>query len=131
MSRSEPTTHFDSHLLPRERHFAIPRIALRQRSADHPMVMFFVIVMTTFVAAAMVSPSGTALASFGGQPSAGAAAKGPRLSMSETDIACSGQAWSVESEACLTAIARESGMEESRKVRLIAAAPQAGTPNIF
>ena len=42
--------------------------------------------------------------------------------MSETDIACRGQAWGAESEACLAVIAKEAGKGEARKIRLIAAA---------
>ena len=34
---------FDRNLMPRERHRGFPRLALRQRSADHPMILFFVV----------------------------------------------------------------------------------------
>ena len=59
-------------------------------------------------------------------------AKADRLHLSETDIACSGQAWGAESEDCLMVIARQSGKSVTRPIRLIAAAePDLGTPNVF
>ena len=52
--------------------------------------------------------------------------------LSETDIACRGQAWGAESAECLATIAKESGRSEARKIRLIAAAEaQTTTPNVF
>lgn len=52
--------------------------------------------------------------------------------MSETDIACRGQAWGSENEGCLSVIEKQSGKGEARKIRVIAnAAGPDATPNIF
>jgi hypothetical protein len=132
MSATSQSQEFDRNFKPRERHFAMPRIALRQRSADHPMVMFFVIVATAFAAAAFVSPSGTAFASLNTTaPLAGhASLTASRLATPEADVACRGQAWGAESEPCLEVIAKEAG--KARKIRLIAAdESQTTAPTIF
>jgi hypothetical protein len=106
----------------RPRWRGLPRLSLRQRSQDHPMAMFFLIVATAFAAAALISPSGAALASLG-TPSVqplGTAGQTARLMSSETDVACRGQAWGSESQACLAVIAREAG-RDGAKIRLIVA----------
>ena len=140
MSRFEQTAEFDRNLQPRERHRGVPKLALRQRSSDHPMGMFFVIVATAFAAMAVVPPSGSAFASLGVTAIAraplpeegGTTAKTSRLRMSESDIACRGQAWGAESESCLAVIAKESGKGGARKIRTVASAePETSTPNIF
>lgn len=128
---------FDRNLRPRERHFGFPKIALRQRSAEHPMIMFFMVVVTAFTAMALVPSAGSAFASFGvtafAQPAVttGATAEnttGP----TEIEIACHGQAWGAQDTECLTVIARESGRDEAREVRLIAdAGVEPNTPNVF
>jgi hypothetical protein len=126
---------FDRHLRPRERHFSLSRIALRKRSADHPMIMFFMIVATAFTAMALVPPSGSAFASMGvstaaiAQPSVKAEVSAT-AAFSDIDIACSGQAWGAENADCLAMIARASGRSDLRKVRLIADA-ETKVPNVF
>lgn len=137
MSTTTQGSELSRDLMPRTRRFGVPSLALRRRSADHPMAMFFMIVATTFAAAAFMAPTDPAFASLGSASTsivghAGVTAKTARLPMSETEFACRGQAWGAETEECLTVIARESGRAEARKVRLIAAAePQGTTPNIF
>ena len=129
---------FDRNLQPREHKF--PSLSLRKRSADHPLVMFVVIVTTAFASMAFVPTSGPAFASIGKYHSVVArvsdeprtTAKADRLQLSETEIACSGQAWGAENEACLRVIAKESGKSATRPIRLIAAAePDLSTPNVF
>ena len=100
------------------------------------MAMFAVIVSSAFMAMAFAPQSGTAFASIGASSSLSEPAmrtgKGDRLRPTETEAACRGQAWGAESEACLTMIARESGLGEARKVRLIASADLDQTaPKIF
>jgi hypothetical protein len=115
---------FDRNFRPRERHRGLPKLALRQRSADHPMVLFFLIVAIAFAAMALVPPSGAAFAFLGSSPAVSApalgtearAASGPGLS--ETGIACNGQTWGAESVQCLAVIGKEGGV--SRAVRVIA-----------
>lgn len=122
-----------------ERHGRFPRIALRERSADHPMVMFAMLVAVGFVSMALMMPaSGAVLAKPTGAPQKIAdqsreTGKTSRLPpMSDTDRACQGQAWSAESEECLVVIARESGKAETRKIRMIAnAEPLTTVPNVF
>ena len=118
---------FDRHLQPRERHQGFPKMALRQRSADHPMIMFFVIVAAAFIAMAAVPPSGAAFALFKAPAAmsapAGAEADTPKnVGLSHTEIACNGQVWGAESAECLAMIAKESGRADGRKVRVIAGA---------
>ena len=87
-----------------------------------------------FAAAALLAQSGAAFASFGARSMEPVhlSAKTSRLAVSEAEIACRGQAWGAENEACLVVIARESGRGEDLRVRLIAAAnPDPATPNIF
>lgn len=128
---------FDRNLRPRERHFGLSRIALRKRSADHPMIMFFMVVATAFTAMALIPPSGSAFASMGISVTAIAKpAVKAELSMaanlSDIDIACSGQTWGVENADCLAVIARNSGRNGARNVRLIAEAKARTTiPNVF
>lgn len=117
---------FDRNFRPRERHRGLPKLALRQRSAEHPMVMFFLIVAIAFAAMALVPPSGAAFAFLGSSPAISAPALGsetPAASgsgLSETGIACHGQAWGAESAQCLAVIGKEGGV--SRVVRVIAGA---------
>jgi hypothetical protein len=110
-------------------------LALREGSERHPMAMFFIIVALAFAAAALLSPSRAAFPSFGGPGLSDHAASGKtsRLAaVSEADIACRGQAWGAESEACLEVIARESGRGEGVRIRLVAADTRdASTPNVF
>jgi hypothetical protein len=116
---------FDRNLRPRERHRGFPKLALRQRSAEHPMIMFFVVVAAAFTAMAVVPPSGAAFATFE-MPVVGAAsvkADAPvNVGLSEIEIACHGQIWGAENAECLAAIAKESGRASGHTVRVIAGA---------
>lgn len=120
---------FDRNFRPRERHRGFPKLALRQRSADHPMIMFFAIVATAFAAMALVPPSGAAIASFSissvapapaAEPAPVRAGQAASAGLSELEIACSGQAWGAESAVCLDTIAKDSGRSDGRTVRVIA-----------
>jgi len=116
---------FDRNLRPRERHRGFPKLALRQRSSDHPMIMFFIIVMTAFAAMTLVPPSGAAFASFAISSSSTAASPAKtepvaNVGLSDIEIACQGQAWGAESAECLAKIAKDSGRPDGRKVRVIA-----------
>jgi hypothetical protein len=118
---------FDRNLRPRERHRGFPKLALRQRSADHPMIMFFLIVMTAFAAMALVPPSGSAFASFAVSSAVSAPAvesadpgRAENVGLSDIEIACQGQAWGAHSAECLATIAKDSGRTDGHKVRVIA-----------
>ena len=120
---------FDRNLMPRERHRGFPRLALRQRSADHPMILFFVVVAAAFAAMAAVPPTGAAFTSFGAPAASAPAISGPEgadapktVGLSEVEIACHGQVWGAESAECLATISRESGRTDGRKIRVIAGA---------
>ena len=121
---------FDRNLRPRESHRGFPKVALRQRSADHPMIMFFLVAAAAFTAMAVVPPSGAAFASFGVTAAASAPAvkseaevDAPKnVGLSEIEIACNGQVWGAESAECLAMIAKESGRTGGRNVRVIAGA---------
>lgn len=120
---------FDRNLRPRERHRGVPRIALRQRSADHPMILFFLIAAAAFMAMALVPPSGAAFASFGissaasASPSALIAADVRKTAgLSEVEVACHGQPWGAENAECLATIARDSGRAGNRRIRVISGA---------
>lgn len=112
----------------------MPRLALRRRSADHPMVMFALVTGISLGAMAFAStispvPAGAQRDSIG---QAGAAPKQDRLRMSPKEVACEGQAWGTESADCLVMIARESGRDGDVKVRRLASAePLLTTPNVF
>lgn len=117
---------FDRNLQPRERAAGFPRLALRRRSADHPMMMFSALAVTAVISMIAIPTAGPAFASFGPfsakiERQAGASAKTARLPISETDIACRGQAWGAEDAECLAMIARESGRADIRKVRMVGA----------
>jgi hypothetical protein len=136
MSTTTAASQFGRHLQPRERFARFPRLALRQRSSEHPMVMFSVIVATAFLSMAVIPTSGPAWASFGAPPKltedAATTAKTYRLPLSQIERACQGQAWGAESAECLGVIVKESGMGRPRKVRMVASTePLTHTPNIF
>ena len=127
----------DLHFQATERRTVFPRLALRQRSNDHPVVMFSVIVAVAFVWAALPSGSTTASASASRPPvkvvsQTQTTGKTSRLPIADVGHACAGQSWGGESAVCLAEIARESGKADLR-VRMIADAASAGldTPNIF
>jgi hypothetical protein len=122
-----------------ERLGRFPRIALRQRSSDHPMVMFAMLVSAAFVSMALMMPASSAVvAKPSGAPvkiadqfrETGKASRLP--SMTDAGQACHGQSWGAESEECLVVIARESGKTEARNIRMIAnAEPLKTVPNVF
>jgi hypothetical protein len=120
---------FDRNLRPRERHRGFPKLALRRRSADHPMIMFFLVVVAAFMAMALVPPSGAAFASFGISAAHSVSAIGSATAavdtrggarLSEIEIVCHGQPWGAETAECLATIAKDSGRTDGRQVRVIA-----------
>lgn len=119
-------TEFDRNLKPRDRHWGFPRLALRQRAADHPMIMFFVVAAAAFTAMAMVPPAGAAFSTLGAakpvvQTQAGAEEQ-QNVGLSDIDIACNGQVWGAQTPECLATIAKESGRADGRAIRVIAGA---------
>ncbi len=121
----------EKSLQPRERVFALPNLALRRRSTDHPMAMFALTSGLALMSMAFASTSGTAFAGLGEPATAmdttRTTEKQNRLPLSPKDIACRGQAWSAESQECLVMIAREAGRGADFKVRKLASAETAGT----
>jgi len=127
-------TEFDRNLKPRDRHWAFPKLALRQRAADHPMIMFVAVVAAAFAAMALVPPAGAAFSTIGAstQPvqtetgsemqAQSGAEEQQNVGLSEIDIACSGQTWGAQTPECLATIAKESGRRDSRTIRVIAGA---------
>lgn len=118
-----------------ERRTVFPRLALRQRSHDHPMVMFVTIACAAFIWTLLPGQGGavhSSLAPASAIQDTKTTAKASRLPVSEVEHACQGQSWGGESADCLRMIARENGKADLR-VRLIAdAAPtDIETPNIF
>ena len=114
-----------------------PQMALRRRSNDHPMVMFAALSGICLGAMALVPAVGPALVSAerGNVKQAEFIApteKGARVvSMSESDIACYGQAWGSEDEECLLTIARDSG-RDAQHIRMIASADtESDDANLF
>lgn len=132
--------HTIKHRLePRERHNPFfPELALRRRSNDHPMIMFAALAGICLSSMALIPTAGPSLTSAErGQVKMAEyvqpAEKGARLvPQSDIDIACEGQTWGDEDENCLLTIARESGREQTRQIRMIASAePDAIRPNVF
>ncbi len=118
-----------------ERRTVFPRLALRQRSNDHPMVMFAMVVSAAFVWTLMPGEQGAARSSLAPAQTiqdTKTTTKTSRLPVSDVDHACQGQGWGGESADCLKMIARENGKADL-KLRLIADAAPANlqTPNIF
>ncbi|MEW9805750.1 hypothetical protein ABUE31_07135 [Mesorhizobium sp. ZMM04-5] len=110
--------------MPRERHHGVAAIRLRQRSADHPMIMFFVLAAAVFLAMALVPPTSGAFASFGALRAAAPASRPslPEPDLLQADLACIGQAWGAENADCLATISRNSGRPDGGKVRVITGA---------
>lgn len=119
------------------RGFDIPKIALRQRSHDHPMAMFAVAAAVAFAAMALVPTSGPAFAAIDGAPrklvdTVRTTDKSGRLPLTETERTCQGQAWGSETLDCLLVIAKEAGRQKARTIRMIASAePNRQAPNVF
>jgi hypothetical protein len=135
MSTTAAACQFGRRLQPRERFARFPRLALRQRLNEHPMVMFSVIVAIAFLSMALIPTSGPAWA-FGASPrlsaEADTTAKTGLLPTREAERACQGQAWGAENADCLDVIAKESRPGKPRKIRMLASAePLSHTPNIF
>ncbi|MDQ6432774.1 hypothetical protein RB623_01750 [Mesorhizobium sp. LHD-90] len=126
MTASITFTDFDRRFTPRERNRVMPRLALRRRSADHPMAMFAVAAGAAFLSMAATPSTGTSFASFErpAEVASGAktTAKTSRLPLRETDNVCRGQAWGEESYDCLVQIAKDSGKSEAFHVRKLALA---------
>ncbi|MEQ1952186.1 hypothetical protein [Mesorhizobium sp. CN2-181] len=126
MTASIIFSDFDRSFTPRERNRILPSLALRRRSADHPMAMFAVAAGLAFISMAVTPSSGTTFASFD-RPDAASddvktTTKTSRLPMRESDNACRGQAWGEESYDCLVQIAKESGKTDAVRVRKLALA---------
>jgi hypothetical protein len=120
-----------------ERRTTFPRLALRQRSQQHPVVMFTGIVAAAFIWALVPGEPNVSMAAPLGAPQkiiqeTATTTKTSRLPEGGVEGACKGQGWGSESVECLTMIARENGKIDL-KVRLIAEAAPANlnTPNIF
>jgi hypothetical protein len=115
------------------------RFGLRSQIERRPLIMFATVVTSAFLAMAFHPTAGSALASAKRAEQhkvmiAELSEKGPRLrTVSEVDAACDGQSWGAESEGCLKMIAKESGRDDTRRVRLIASigTEQPMTPNVF
>lgn len=119
-------------------------LRLRERTDEHPMAMFAMIVAAAFISFALLPSTQSAFASApaqtltladvlraGDDEGVRTTAKTVRLpAASETARVCEGQAWGDESLECLLVIAREGGKEGS--IRMIAdAEPVRTTPNVF
>lgn len=136
MTAAKSASQFDSRFQPRERHRFVPRLSIRQRSADHPMAMFSVVATVALSSMAFLPTSGPVLASFH-EPVAIAQVQGEttektaRLPERKSDSACQGQVWGAESETCLAEIARESGKSEGFRVRKLAAVNPSSAPTVF
>lgn len=119
-----------------DRRYDIPGLQLRRRSDEHPMAMFGVIVATAFISMFMMPSQNPAQAASGTASirieGATTTDRTSRLPETETDRACKGQAWGAESLECLAVIARESGIDDGRRIRLVAAGDiDSTTPNVF
>lgn len=123
---------------PRERNNPFfPELQLRRRSNDHPMIMFATLAAIGLGSMALIPTAGPSLTSGRGEQVKMAefverTEKGDRVVPTEADLACRGQAWGNEDEACLTIIARDAGRKDTRQVRMIASAePDSNRPNVF
>jgi hypothetical protein len=120
-----------------ERRTVFAQLSLRQRSEDHPMVMFGSIVAAAFIWTLLPGETSVSAASATSAPRTEihdtiTTQKTSRLPMPDVEQACEGQSWGGESLACVTMIAKVSGKSDV-KVRMIADAAPAhlDTPNIF
>jgi hypothetical protein len=108
------------------RMFGLEKLALRQRSSDHPMVMFALASGMALMSMAFASASGSAVIGLG-QPmiesgEVNSTQKQDRLPAGPIEAACHGQTWGAESSECLVMIAREAGRGADFKVRKLASA---------
>jgi hypothetical protein len=123
---------FDGNPAPALRNRFMPRLALRRRSSDHPMVMFALV--AGFAVAAM-----TVLPALGQSIAPVAEATQPTVSRDLAAEApahvaadpCAGQAWGTEDDACLIGLARDAGrtVQKVRRLPVTAALEQA--PTVF
>jgi hypothetical protein len=100
----------------RERHRFVPSLALRRRSADHPIVMFSLAVSAAFLSMAFVpSAGGPAFASFAAPAKAEegvrTTAKTSRLRFREADPACFGLPSGMVDLECLVRVVRSEQLE--------------------
>lgn len=114
----------------------MPDLALRRRSADHPMAMFATlaaIALSTMAFSSATIPSGATASRLDAPITGKADGKTSRLPMTSKPVsACDGIAWGVETAECLREIAAGSGQDAPRSVRIIASADVDATrPNIF
>ena len=120
-----------------ERRTVFARLSLRERSQQHPVVMFAAIVTAAFVWSLAPGSPNVSIAAPAAAPvklvhQASTTKKTSRLPQSDIARACKGQGWGGESAECLKMIGRDNGKADV-KVRMIAdAAPiDLNTPNIF
>lgn len=123
-----------------ERRTIFARLALRERSQQHPVVMFAAILTAAFVWTLAPGSSNVSIAAPTAVPTvpvkivhqASTTQKTSRLPQSDVARACKGQGWGGESAECLKMIGRDNGKADV-KVRMIADAAPAdlNTPNIF
>jgi hypothetical protein len=129
------TSGSDHRLQAPERNDRRPKLALRQRASDHPMVMFTVLAACAFVGMVSVPTVGPAFASLNPPANvvdgASTTIKTARLPAPEVDFACKGQSWGAETADCLRVIAEQSGARKGRAVRMIANTERLNTPNVF
>lgn len=123
----------DHRFQPRERYQLMPQLALRRRSADHPMVMFSIAAGVALASMAFTSAAGRPAVSFE-EPvqvvqDVRTTTKTSRLPANDRDNACRGQAWGAESDACIVQIAKDSGRGET--LRRLASAGSLATPIVF
>ena len=115
-----------------KQHGRFPSIALRARSNDHPMAMFAMLVTAAFLSMALMAPAGAIFAPRDHEARVQESGKSYRLPPVDAGRACRGQAWGAETETCVLAIIRESGKNDTHRVRMIASAePIHTTPNVF
>lgn len=114
----------------------MPALALRRRSADHPMAMFATlsaIALSTMAFTAGTESGFSPTPRFDAPYTSKADIKTSRLPMtSKPESACNGVAWGVETQDCLREIAVDSGRNAPRTVRIIASADiDHARPNYF